>query len=219
MAIIDFGFISIDELRAVKEESASLLPVTDAKANDQGCRPKLRGLLGRVAHMPTLISGLHMTRRIRSGRVTASSRISHANCSSTGKQWTMSESFGLAEGRIMSFGGPTEERVIWRKRFQGQIFDLRGKIVLTRFDCCELVKCTLLIDAGTEQLAFTECAFTDCNIDQLAPDEERGLYVRDNVFHRPLHERWAEFESKLAQTLAARGSKLLLTFRGYSFDC
>ena len=121
----------------------------------------------------------------------------------------MTVSFGgLAEGRQLRSGGPTDERVIWRTRFHAQIFDLRGKIVLTRFDSCEFVKCTMLIDHGTEQLAFTECAFKDCNIDQLEPDEERGLYVRDNVFHRPLDERWAEFEHKLTQALAARRNKL-----------
>jgi hypothetical protein len=69
--------------------------------------------------------------------------------------------------------------------FQAQTFDLRGTAVLTRFDRCEFVKCTLLIDDGTEQLAFTECAFKDCNIDQLESDEGRALYVRNNVFHRP----------------------------------
>ena len=36
-----------------------------------------------------------------------------------------------------------EERVIWRKYFQGQLFDLRGKTLFTRFDACEFVKCTL----------------------------------------------------------------------------
>ena len=101
-----------------------------------------------------------------------------------------------------------EERVIWRKRFQAQNFDFSGKLVLTRFDCCEFVKCTLLIDHRTEQLAFTACAFKDSNIDQLEADERRGLYVRDNVLHRPLEERRAEFEYKLAQALAARPSNL-----------
>ena len=46
----------------------------------------------------------------------------------------------------------TEERVIWNERFQGKHFDFRGKIVFTRFDSCEFVKCTLLIDYETEQL-------------------------------------------------------------------
>ena len=100
--------------------------------------------------------------------------------------------------------GPAEERVIWNERFQGQHFDFRGKIVFTRFDGCEFVKCTLLIDHETEQLAFTFCLFKDCNIDKLAPNEERGLYVKNNFFDRPLEETRAEFEAKLAQTLADR---------------
>jgi len=103
--------------------------------------------------------------------------------------------------------GPAEERVIWNERFQGQHFDFRGKIVFTRFDGCEFVKCTLLIDYETEQLAFTSCLFKDCNIDKLEPDEERGLYVKDNSFDRPLEERRVEFEAKLAQTLADRKAK------------
>jgi hypothetical protein len=103
--------------------------------------------------------------------------------------------------------GPTEERVIWRRRFQAQHFDFRGKSIFTRYDGCEFVKCTLLIDPGTEQLAFTECVFKDCNIDKLEQDEERGLYARDNFFDRPLAERRAEFENRLAQALAARKAK------------
>jgi hypothetical protein len=46
--------------------------------------------------------------------------------------------------------------------------------------------------------------FKDCNIDQLEADEERGLYARDNMFDRPLEERGAEFEKRLAEALAAR---------------
>jgi hypothetical protein len=103
--------------------------------------------------------------------------------------------------------GPPEERVIYRERFQARHFDFRGKIALTRFDRCEFVKCTLLIDHGTEHLAFTECVFKDCNIDKLEQDEERGLYVRDNFFDRPLEERRAELENRLAQALAARKAK------------
>ena len=103
--------------------------------------------------------------------------------------------------------GPTEERVIWCERFQAEYFDFRGKSIFTRFDGCEFVKCTLLIDHGTEQLAFTECVFKDCNIDKLERDEERELYVRDNFFDRPLEERRAEFEKRLAQALAARRAK------------
>ncbi len=51
----------------------------------------------------------------------------------------------------MSPEGPPEERVIYRQRFQAQYFDFRGKSIFTRYDGCELVKCTLLIDHGTFQ--------------------------------------------------------------------
>ena len=71
------------------------------------------------------------------------------------------------EGAEVSPDGPTEERVIWNERFQGEQFDFRSKIIFTRFDSCEFVKCTLLIDHETAQLAFTECVFKDCNIDKL----------------------------------------------------
>ena len=103
--------------------------------------------------------------------------------------------------------GPPEERVIYRQRFQAYQFNFRGKISFTRFDRCEFVKCTLLIDRGTEQLAFTECVFKDCNVDKLEPDTPRGLYLRDNFFDRPLEERRAEFENRLAHTLAAWKAK------------
>jgi hypothetical protein len=49
--------------------------------------------------------------------------------------------------------------------------------------------------------------FKDCNVDRLEQVEERGLYARDNFFDRPLEQRRAEFESKLAQALAARKAK------------
>jgi hypothetical protein len=81
------------------------------------------------------------------------------------------------------------------------------KTIFTRFDGCEFVKCTLLIDHDTEQLAFTECVLSDCNIDKLEPDEERGLYARDNFFDRPLEERRIELENWLAAALAARKAK------------
>jgi len=106
----------------------------------------------------------------------------------------------------VSRAGPTEERVISRERLQGQHFDFRGKINFMRFDGCEFIKCTLLLDHETAQLAFTSCVFKDCNIDRLESDEERGLYRRDIFFDRPLEERRAEFEAKLARTLADRRS-------------
>jgi hypothetical protein len=86
-------------------------------------------------------------------------------------------------------------------------FDFRGKSSFTRFDRCEFVTCTLLIDDPTEQLAFTACVFKDCNFEKLEPDEARGLYVVDNFFDRPLEQRRADFENRLAQALAARRPK------------
>lgn len=104
----------------------------------------------------------------------------------------------------MTFGGPTEERVFYNERFQGISFDFREKSVFARYDRCEFVKCTLLIGEGTEQITFTGCVFKDCNIDHLRSDEERCVYAKDNFFDRPLDERKAEFEIRLAQSLAAR---------------
>ena len=46
----------------------------------------------------------------------------------------------------MSPDDPPDERVIYRKRFQGVYFDFRGKSIFARYDRCEFVKCTLLID-------------------------------------------------------------------------
>jgi hypothetical protein len=34
----------------------------------------------------------------------------------------------------------SEERVIWRERFQAQLFDFRGKMIFTRFDGCEFAR-------------------------------------------------------------------------------
>jgi hypothetical protein len=102
---------------------------------------------------------------------------------------------------------PPDERVIYLERFQGVHFDFRGKSIFVRYDRCEFVKCTLLIDHATEQLAFTACVFKDCNIHKIQPDEARGLYVMDNFFDRPLDERRAEFEARLAQALAGRKAK------------
>ena len=107
----------------------------------------------------------------------------------------------------MNSVGPPEERVIWNKRFQSETFDFRGKVTFARFDRCEFVKCSLLIDEGTGQLAFTQCVFKDCNIDELHSDEARGIYVKGNFFERPLEERRAAFEAKLDQALTNRKEK------------
>jgi hypothetical protein len=107
----------------------------------------------------------------------------------------------------MTSGAPPEERVIYLRRFQGMAFNFQGKIVFTRYDHCEFVKCTLLIDLDTEQLAFTNCVFKDCNIDRLQPDEARGIYAKDNFFDRPLEKQRAEFDARLARALATWKAK------------
>jgi hypothetical protein len=82
----------------------------------------------------------------------------------------------------MNPADPSEERVIYSERFQGVHFDFRGKSIFTRYDRSEYVKCTLLIDHSTEQLAFTACVFKECNIDKLerqsnwTADEDQRLF-------------------------------------------
>lgn len=97
-----------------------------------------------------------------------------------------------------------EERVIYKERFQGSRFDFRGRTFFQRYDCCEFVKATILIDDATQSLAFTKCVFEDCNIDNLASDETRSLIARDNVFKAPIEHRRDAFEKRLADALAAR---------------
>jgi hypothetical protein len=95
-----------------------------------------------------------------------------------------------------------EERVFHAQEFFGATLDFRSQIVFWRFDACVFVDCKILIDTDTEQLAFTGCTFKDCNIDRLVPDEARALIVRDNTFERPIAERTADFERRLAEALA-----------------
>jgi hypothetical protein len=66
------------------------------------------------------------------------------------------------------------------------------------------VNSKILIDTATEQLAFTECTFQDCNIDRLAPDEAQTLIAYDNLFEQPIAERKADLERRLAEALARR---------------
>ena len=97
-----------------------------------------------------------------------------------------------------------EERVFWRESFFAETFDYRSRILFVRFDACVFVDCTLLLDAATEQVAFTGCTFKDCNLDHIAEDEARGLIAKDNFFDRPLRERKADFDARLAEVLRAR---------------
>ena len=74
-----------------------------------------------------------------------------------GPRFTASTPRAEGEEEVSSLG-PQEERVIWRERFQAEVFDFRGKSIFTRFDGCMFVKCTLLIDQDTEQLTFLPSA-------------------------------------------------------------
>jgi hypothetical protein len=98
----------------------------------------------------------------------------------------------------------SEERVNYRERYQGITLDFRGRPLFVRYDCCQFVKCAILIDEKTENLAFTGCEFEDCNIDELRADEQRGLIVRENTFKLPIEERRVDFEKRLTDALTAR---------------
>jgi hypothetical protein len=97
-----------------------------------------------------------------------------------------------------------EERVVWNEVFFVETFDFRGKISFCRYDECTFVKCTLLMDADTEQIAFTGCTFKDCNIDSIDADEARGIVSKDNTFERPLDEQRKDFEKRLTAILSQR---------------
>jgi len=97
-----------------------------------------------------------------------------------------------------------EERVVWSEVFYAETFDFRTRLNFCRYNECTFVRCTLLIDHGTEQLAFTGCTFKDCNIDHIDADEARGIVSRDNTFDRPLEGRRKEFDDHLAAVLRKR---------------
>jgi hypothetical protein len=100
-----------------------------------------------------------------------------------------------------------EERVFFREAFFSETLDFRGRTQFCRFDNCTFVKCALLIDHGTEHLAFTGCTFKDCNIDHIDGDEARAIEARDNFFDLPIEVRRMEFEKRLAEMLAARAGR------------
>lgn len=97
-----------------------------------------------------------------------------------------------------------EERAFYEQSFFGATFDFRSRISFSRFDACVFVDCKILVDAGTEQLSFTNCVFESCDLDGLAPDEARALIFHDNTFQRSAAERKADFELRLAKTIAKR---------------
>jgi hypothetical protein len=98
-----------------------------------------------------------------------------------------------------------EERVFWRETFHARTFDFRGRINFSRFDGCTFVTCTLLIDHGTEQLAFTDCTFKDFNFTGIEGDDVRGILVQNNFFDRPIEERRLDFKKRLAAALNTHG--------------
>lgn len=100
-----------------------------------------------------------------------------------------------------------EERVVYKERFQGTRLDFRGRTSFQRYDCCEFVGATILIDAMTQGLAFTNCVFEDCNIDHLESDEGRSVVARDNTFKAPIEHRRTDLERRLADALAKRGDR------------
>ncbi len=106
----------------------------------------------------------------------------------------------------MNTADGAEERVIYQTRFQGRMLDFRGRPAFLRYDCCEFVKCQLLLDAETTNIAFTSCTFEDCNIDAMQSDEQRGVISRDNVFKRPIEDRRIDLEQRLALAFAMKGT-------------
>jgi hypothetical protein len=112
------------------------------------------------------------------------------------------------ELRASSVDQYLEERVIFAERFQARTLDFRGRLSFTRYDECEFVKCAILIDDQTENLAFTRCTFEDCNVSELATDGGRAFLAEGNTFKLPIEMRQADLSKRLSQALAGRSSTL-----------
>lgn len=97
-----------------------------------------------------------------------------------------------------------EERIVYSERFQARTLDFRGQLTFLRFDECEFVKCTILIDEQTENLAFTHCSFEDCNISELSPSPDRALLAEGNLFKVPIDIRKADLDRRLSAALASK---------------
>lgn len=106
--------------------------------------------------------------------------------------------------RAGSFGMYLEERIIFQERFQARTLDFRGLMAFARYDECEFVMRTILIDDQAENLAFTHCSFEDCNISELRPDENRAFIAEDNIFKLPIEDRKADFDKHLTEALPSR---------------
>jgi hypothetical protein len=101
----------------------------------------------------------------------------------------------------------SEERVVFQKRFQSATLDFSGRPIFARYDCCQFVKCNILIDDLTENLAFTASEFQDCNITDLHSDAQRNFIALNNVFKLPLELLQADFDKRLADALAKKQGK------------
>lgn len=97
-----------------------------------------------------------------------------------------------------------EERVIFAERFQARTLDFRGRLSFTRYDECEFVKCAILIDDQTENLAFTRCTFEDCNVSALVTDGGRAFLSEGNTFKLPIEMRKGDLNKRLSLALAGR---------------
>jgi hypothetical protein len=106
--------------------------------------------------------------------------------------------------RTNGVGQYLEERIIYMERFQARTLDYRGQLAFARYDECEFVKCTILIDDQTENLAFTHCTFEDCNITELQPDADRALLADGNVFKLPIEVRSADLDKRLTEALSGK---------------
>jgi hypothetical protein len=113
----------------------------------------------------------------------------------------------VRENRTVEMFEINEERVVWNEVFYAETFDFRSRLNFSRYDECIFVKCTLLMNADTEQIAFTGCTFKDCNIDRVDADDGRGIVSKDNTFERPLDEQRKDFEERLAAVLSQRMPK------------
>jgi hypothetical protein len=69
-----------------------------------------------------------------------------------------------------------EERVVWSEVFYAETFDFRSRLNFCRYDECTFVRCTLLIDHATEQLAFTGCTFKVATLITSMPTRRATLF-------------------------------------------
>ncbi|RYF38530.1 MAG: hypothetical protein EOO38_24625 [Cytophagaceae bacterium] len=96
-----------------------------------------------------------------------------------------------------------EERVIYLKRFQGRTFDFRDQLLFARYDECEFVRCTILMDHTTGSLAFTNCSFEECNLTELKSIADQSLFASGNNFKLPIEVRKANLHNRLIEAITA----------------